>query len=82
MWQPGNIENNADVKSGIEHVGNREGNEAGKLLNCDTAKQNCRSTAIEATGRNHTTLDPEACKLLGSAVRRSGHDECPVTTLK
>ena len=31
MWQPSNIENNADVKSGSEYVGHREGNEEGKL---------------------------------------------------
>ena len=82
VWQPGNIENNADVKSGREHVGHLEGNEVRKVHNLDRAKQNCRLTAIEDPDRNHTTLDPEICKLLSCTLRRSAHDEGPVTTLK
>ena len=52
------------------------------MHSCDRAKQKCRLTAIEAPGRNHKMLDPEICTLLGCAVRRSAHDEGPVSTLK
>ena len=51
------------------------------LLSSDPPQHFIPVVGISRT-RDHTMLDPEICKLLGCAIRRSGRDKSPVTTFK